>query len=50
MEVELVDMETNGEENSNIKSLPINSHCSKEQNISNKIENNYSKKKQIINA
>jgi len=45
MEVELVDMETNGEENSNIKSLPKNSDCSKEQNINNKRENNYPKKK-----
>ena len=45
MEVELVDMETNGEKNSNIKYLPKNSDSLKEQNITNKIENNYSKKK-----
>ncbi len=38
------------EEISNIKSLPNNSDYSKEQNISNKKENNYPKKKEIINA
>ena len=42
MEIELLDMDTNGEKNSNIKSLPKNSDCSKEKN---KKKNNISKKK-----
>ena len=45
MEVELVDMETNGEEISNILSFRNNSNCSKEQNIGNKMSNNNAKKK-----
>jgi len=45
MEVELIDIETDREKNSNVKSLPKNSDYSKEQNIGNKMKNVNEKKK-----